>query len=161
MPSTSPDGFNGHTCQRNSPVRPHLASQTNGTIGCRASRTIREEVAQNQHLTDADRQNAERFDDGPPQDAFVQIFGAFSALRLAQSQVRLEVGHLLQRLVDFARRRFHLRERRFVLFDGIDEGLLVADLQVHVDELVRERRELVAEAETVNSLQLRMAWNVC
>lgn len=45
----------------------------------RSGRAIGEEVAKHQHLTDADRQDAERFDDRPPQDALVDVLGTFAA----------------------------------------------------------------------------------
>lgn len=48
-------------------------------VGRRAGFAIGEEVAQHQHLADADREDAERFDDGPPEDSFVDVFGAFAA----------------------------------------------------------------------------------
>lgn len=68
--------------------------------------------------------------------------------------VGLEVTDALQRLVDLIGRRLHLRQRRLVRVQRLDERRLVAHLQVHVHDLVRKRGELVAEAGGIDAGQL-------
>lgn len=68
--------------------------------------------------------------------------------------MRLGVGHLQQALVHLLRGRLHFRERRVVVLVRLKGGRFVAHLQVHVDELVRERGEFVAEAHRIDSADL-------
>lgn len=116
-----------------------------------ARRPVGEEIPQNQDLTDTDDQNAKRLHDRPPQHTLVDVFAALATSRLAQTMVRLEVGDLRQRFVDLCRGLLHLRHARLVLFESFEQRRLLADLQIHVDQLVREGRELVAKAHCVHA----------
>lgn len=76
-----------------------------------------EEVLEDAHLTNADREDDDGLQEGPPEDPLVQILRPLPPLRLSQLVVGLVVRNRYQRLVHFLRWRLHLTKQiQFIHF---------------------------------------------
>lgn len=75
-------------------------------------------------------------------------------LRFAEPVMCLRVGDLYKTIVNLLGGRLHFRQSCMVFFVRFQCGRFIAHLEVHVDQLVRERRELVAEARRIDTADL-------
>jgi len=118
-----------------------------------AGLSVREEVPQHHDLDETDQDDGGRFQGGPDHDPLIEILGPLATLRLTQSMMRLGVQDIVEALVNRLGGRLHLRQHRGMLVHTRQSRFL-AHLEVHVDDLVREGRELIAKAGGIHARRL-------